>query len=186
MEEFIRVKLRGTNERVTLYEISGIQPAALARDCALQSADPSTQRYAGKTWTAVLNEDELPAAGRKLVEMEAFDLMVIRSGENVFAFNNACPHLHFPVGDSDVTEEGVLICKWHQSCFDLFTGGIKSWCPGLEPDGTMKDVRHPQLHHDGVIRDVRLKLFGNVSKNRTPLTVFPARVNEGKIWVALE
>ena len=95
MEDFIRIKLRGTNERVTLYEISGIQPAALARDCALQSADPSTQRYAGKTWTAVLNEDELPAAGRKLVEMEAFDLMVIRSGENVFAFNNACPHLHF-------------------------------------------------------------------------------------------
>src|SRR5271166_1476859 len=98
---------------------------------------------------------------------------------NVFAFNNACPHLHFPFGDSDVTEEGVLICKWHQSCFDLFTGGIKSWCPGLEPDGTMKDVRHPELHPDGVIRDVRLKLFGNVSKNRTPLTVFPARVNEG-------
>jgi class 3 adenylate cyclase/nitrite reductase/ring-hydroxylating ferredoxin subunit len=186
MEDFIRVKLRGTSERVTLYEISGIRPAALARDCALRSADPSTQRYAGKTWTAVLNEDELPAAGRKLVEMEAFDLVVIRSGEYVFAFNNACPHLHYPFADSDVTEEGVLICKWHQSCFDLFTGAIKSWCPGLEPDGTLKDVRHPALHPDGVIRDVRLKLFGNVSKNRTPLAVFPARVNEGKIWVAFE
>jgi len=71
----------------------------------------------------VLNEDELPAAGRKLVEMEAFDLMV------VFAFNNACPHLRFPLGDSGVTEEGVLICKWHQSWFDLFAGGRtrKNW-----------------------------------------------------------
>ena len=29
-------------------------------------------------------------------------------------------------------------------------------------------------------------LEANVSKNRTPLTVFPARVNERKIWVALE
>jgi class 3 adenylate cyclase/nitrite reductase/ring-hydroxylating ferredoxin subunit len=186
MEDFIRVKLRGTQERVSLYEISGIQPAALARDRALGSADPSKQRYGGKTWTAVLNEDDLPATGRKTVELEAFDLLVIRSGENVFALNNACPHLHFPLGDSDVTEDGVLVCPWHQSCFDLFTGGIKSWCPGLEPDGTMKDVRHPLLQPDGVIRDVRLKLFGNVSKNRTPLTVFPARVNEGKIWVALE
>ncbi len=29
----------------------------------------SKQRHAGKVWTAVLNEDELPAAGRRLVEI---------------------------------------------------------------------------------------------------------------------
>ena len=172
MDDFIRVKLRGTQERVSLYEISGIQPAALARDAAMKSSDPSKQRHAGKTWTAVLSEHELPAAGRKLVEMEAFDLLLIRSGENIFAFNNACPHLHFPLRDSDVTEEGVLVCKWHQSCFDLFTGDIKAWCPGLDADGTPKNAQ--------------LKPLGNLSKNRTPLTVFPARVDEGKIWVALE
>lgn len=172
MEDFIRVKLRGTQDRVSLYEISGIQPAALARDLSLKSVDPSKQRYAGKNWTAVLKEDELPPASRKLVEMEAFDLLVIRIGENVFAFNNACPHLRLPLRDSDVTEEGVLVCKWHQSCFDVLTGDIKAWCPGLDPDGTTKNVE--------------LKIMGNISKNRTPLTVFPARVNDGKIWVALE
>jgi class 3 adenylate cyclase/nitrite reductase/ring-hydroxylating ferredoxin subunit len=172
MDDFIRVKLRGTQERVSLYEISGVQPAALARDAAMKSSDPSKQRHAGKTWTAVLSEDELPAVGRKLVEMEAFDLLLIRSGENIFAFNNARPHLHFPLGESDVTEEGVLVCKWHQSCFDLFTGDIKAWCSGLDPDGTTKNAQ--------------LKPLGNLSKNRTPLTVFPARVDEGKIWVALE
>ena len=172
MDDFIRVKLRGTQERVSLYEISGIGPEALARDGALISADPSKQRHAGRTWTAVLNEDELPAGGRKLVEMEAFDLLVIRSGENVFALNNACPHLRFPLVDSDVTEEGLLVCKWHQSCFDMFTGDIKAWCPGLDPDGTTKDLR--------------LKPLGNVSKNQTSLVIFPARVEEGKIWVALE
>ena len=172
MDDFIRVKLRGTHERVSLYEISGIQPAALARDAALGSNDTSKQRHAGKTWTAVLREDELPAAGRKLLEMEAFDLLLVRSGDYIFAFNNACPHLRFPLGDSDVTEEGVLVCKWHQSCFDLFTGDIKAWCSGLDPDGTTKS---PQL-----------KPMGNLSKNRTPLTVFPARVDAGKIWVALE
>ena len=172
MDDFIRVKLRGTQERVSLYEISGIGPVALARDGALISADPSKQRHAGRTWTAVLNEDELPAGGRKLVEMEAFDLLVIRSGENVFALNNACPHLRFPLVDSDVTEEGLLVCKWHQSCFDMFTGDIKAWCPGLDPDGTTKDLR--------------LKPLGNVSKNQTSLVIFPARVEEGKIWVALE
>ena len=53
---------------MSLYEISGIQPAALARDAAMKISDPSKQRHAGKTWTAVLSEDELPAASRKLVE----------------------------------------------------------------------------------------------------------------------
>jgi hypothetical protein len=77
---------------MSLHEISGIQPAALARDRARGSPDPSKQRYAGKTWTAVLNEHELPADGRKLVEMKAFDLLLIRAGENIFALNNACPH----------------------------------------------------------------------------------------------
>ncbi len=172
MEDFIRVKLPGTQERMSLHEITGIQPAALARDRARGSADPSKQRYAGKTWTAVLNEDELPADGRKLVEMEAFDLLVIRAGENIFALNNACPHLRFPLKDSDVTEEGVLVCKWHQSCFDLFTGGIKAWCPGLDPDGTSKIPL--------------MKPLGNLGKNRTPLGVFPVRVSDGRIWAALE
>jgi class 3 adenylate cyclase len=46
MEDFIGVKLRGRNERVTLYEISGIQPAALARDCAAErrSLDAALRR----------------------------------------------------------------------------------------------------------------------------------------------
>jgi class 3 adenylate cyclase/nitrite reductase/ring-hydroxylating ferredoxin subunit len=172
MEDFVRVKLPGTNERMTLYEISGIESAALARDEALTRHDPGKQRYGGRTWTAVLNDDELPAGGRKLIEMEAFDLLVIRSGGNVLALNNACPHLHLPLKDSEVTEDCVLVCPWHQSCFDLVTGEIKAWCPGLDPDGTPKDPY--------------LKAVGNISKNREPAKVFPARVSDGKIWVALE
>jgi class 3 adenylate cyclase/nitrite reductase/ring-hydroxylating ferredoxin subunit len=172
MEDFIRVKLRGTQERVSLYEISGVEPAAVARDRGLQSTDPSKQRFAGRTWTAVLDEREVPVGGRKLVEREAFDLLVLRSGENIFACNNACPHLRLPLRDSEVTEEGVLVCKWHQSCFDLLTGEIKAWCPGLNADGTSKDPY--------------FKPLGNISKNRAPLSVFPARLDKGKIWVALE
>ena len=66
----------------------------------------------------------------------------------------------------------MLVCKWHQSCFDLFTGGIKAWCPGLDPDGTSKIPL--------------MKPMGNLGKNRTPLGVFPVRVSDGRIWAALE
>jgi hypothetical protein len=68
---------------------SGIQPAALGRDRDLRRADPTKRRYAGKTWTAVLNEDDLPAGCRKLVEMEAFDLLVILNGASCKIIWNA-------------------------------------------------------------------------------------------------
>jgi hypothetical protein len=58
------------------------------------------------------------------------------------------------------------------TCFDLFTGDIKAWCPGLDADGSAKDPY--------------FKPLGNISKNRAPLTVFPARLDQGKIWVVLE
>jgi class 3 adenylate cyclase/nitrite reductase/ring-hydroxylating ferredoxin subunit len=172
MEDFIRVKLPGTQERMSLHEISGIKPEALERDRAETSADSSSQRYAGKTWTAIMDAADLPADGRRLIELAAFDVLVIRSGETIFALNNACPHLRFPLTDSDVTDDGLLVCKWHQSCFDLLTGEIRAWCPGLDPDGTLKAPV--------------LKPLGNVSKNRAPLAVFPVRVSDGKIWAALE
>ena|SRR5215475_312853 len=101
---------------------------------------------------------------------EAFDLLLIRAGEKLFAINNACPHLRLPLIGSDLTEDSILVCKFHQSCFDMLTGDIKVWCPGLDPDGS---ANHPML-----------KPLGNISKNRTPLTVFPVRVDEGRVWVA--
>lgn len=170
--DFIRVLLPGTQERMSLHEISGIRPEALARDRLGESAEPSKQRHGGKIWTAVLDEADLPVQGRKLVELEAFDLLLVRNGETVFALNNACPHLRFPLHESDVTDDGLLVCKWHQSCFDLLTGEIKAWCPGLDPDGTLKAPL--------------LKQLGNVSKNRAPLTLFPARISDGKVWAALD
>ena len=66
----------------------------------------------------------------------------------------------------------MLVCKWHQSCFDLLTGEIRAWCPGLDPDGT---IVVPQL-----------KVLGDVSKNLTALTIFPVRVSAKTIWVALD
>jgi len=53
-----------------------------------------------------------------------------------------------------------------------FTGDIKAWCPGLDPDGTAKIPL--------------MKPMGNLGKNRTPLGVFPVRVSDGRIWAALE
>ncbi|MEE8275563.1 MAG: adenylate/guanylate cyclase domain-containing protein [Alphaproteobacteria bacterium] len=168
MDDFVRVKLRGTSERKTLYEISGVDASSLAP--AAGSADDTRQRFAGLDWVRVLGEAELPAGGRKVVEMDQMDLLVIHENGTLYAMNNACPHLNLPLNDSRVTEDGGIVCRWHESCFDLATGEIRRWCDGLQADGTPKGMEQ----------------LGNISKNRRPLSIFPARLADGAVWVALD
>ncbi|MFQ5961507.1 MAG: Rieske 2Fe-2S domain-containing protein, partial [Candidatus Methylomirabilales bacterium] len=169
MDDFVRVKLRGTAERKTLYEISGVDSSALPAQHDLDTrTDEVRQHLAGLEWTRVLSEGDLPVGGHRVVERQEFDLLLIRTKKNVYACNNACPHLHLPLKESKVVDEAI-VCRWHESRFDLATGEIKHWCAALEPDGTSKEMEY----------------LGNISKNRHPLNVFPVRVAEGHIWVAL-
>lgn len=170
MEDFVRVKLRGTTERKSLYEISAVDPAALPDRAAANGDEEVRQRFAGLDWVRVLPEAELAIGERKVVERPDFDLLLIRGENAVHACNNACPHLKLPLNDSEVTEDGGIICRWHQSCFDLATGEIRSWANALEADGTSKVMPH----------------LGNISKNKEPLAIFPARIADGQIWVALD
>ena len=152
-------QLRGTSERKTLYEVSGLEAAAL-QGIADQTAGPeTTQRFAGLDWVSVLPESELPAGARKVVERNEFDLLLIRTASTVYATNNACPHLNLPLNDSEVTSDGVIVCRWHESNFDLETGEIRRWCTKLQEDGTSKGM----------------EALGNISKNQRSMTMFPAR-----------
>ena len=127
-------------------------------------------RYAGLDWVRVLNEAELPVGTRKVVELEEFYLLLIRTADRLHAINNACPHLRLPLNDSEVGDDGSITCRWHESCFDLETGEIRKWTVALAADG----------------RSVGQEYLGDVSKNRQSLSIFPVRVSEGSIWVSLE
>ncbi len=127
-------------------------------------------RYAGLDWLRVLPEAELPAGERRIIERNDFDLLLIRTNRAIYAINNACPHLHLPLKDSELIEPDVIVCRWHESRFDLKTGEVRAWCALLNADGTAKGF----------------EFVGNVSKNRSPLRSFPARIAEGSIWVALD
>ena len=84
--------------------------------------------------------------------------------------SNACPHLRLPLSDSTVTDDETIVCRWHESRFDLNSGEILDWCPALADDGTPKGMEH----------------LGNVSKNRTPMSPLPVRAHDGHIWVAID
>ncbi len=168
--DFLRVALRGTGERRSLYEIVGLTPAGAALVAPGREEDGTRERYAGREWIRVLPEDTLPVGGQKVVSLDQLDLLLIRTEWRIHAVNNACPHLRLPLVESTVTEHDRIICRWHESCFDLTSGEIVEWCPALEPDGSPRGMAE----------------LGDVSKNRTPMEPFPIRVHNGHIWVSLD
>ena len=182
--DFVRIRLRGTSERITLHEIRRLSAEA---DAELNAKERrQTLVYAGKNWVRVFAEDELEIGERKILDFEDYDVVVVRGADAYYAFNNACPHLHLPLyerrvlpeGDalqlphtaSTITEDRGLVCRWHQSCFDLQTGDVREWATKLREDGTSPGQEY----------------LGDISKNRTKLTVYACRVDDGHLWIALE
>jgi class 3 adenylate cyclase/nitrite reductase/ring-hydroxylating ferredoxin subunit len=180
MTDFVRVRLRGTSDRMTLYEIARLRPETERRlnDIAVRE----TVQLAGRTWHKAVPIGSLVDGDHRVLEFPKLYAVVIKKDERIFAFNNACPHLKLPFfessanagGDrrppSNVGDTGVIKCRWHESCFDLATGEIVSWCGALNEDGTSSGF----------------EILGDISKNRAPLSLIPWREEAGYIWLALE
>jgi class 3 adenylate cyclase/nitrite reductase/ring-hydroxylating ferredoxin subunit len=183
MLDFVRTRLRGTSERITLYEIERLRPEV---EAALnERALHETERYAGREWLRAFPEDELAVGERRILELDRCDVVVYRGPNGYVAFNNACPHVRLPFYDrtppkaehaalmpprqSVVSDDLGIHCRWHGSCYDLQTGEIRAWCPLLNPDGTSPGW----------------EFLGDVSKNVAPLEVFPCRIAAGQLWISL-
>ena len=65
--------------------------------------------------------EELKAAGMIVVRGARCPLLVVYDHGNVFALDNRCPHLGFPLHRGSV-EDGILTCHWHHARFDLASG----------------------------------------------------------------
>jgi nitrite reductase/ring-hydroxylating ferredoxin subunit len=71
--------------------------------------------------------------------------------------------------DSQLTDDLGLVCRWHETCFDIQTGAVRAWTPTLQTDGTSPGW----------------EFIGDISKNRTPIAPLPCLVRDGALWVAL-
>jgi nitrite reductase/ring-hydroxylating ferredoxin subunit len=65
--------------------------------------------------------EELKAKGQLVVRGPHRPILVIYAHERVFAFDNRCPHMGFPL-DRGSVEDGILTCHWHHARFDLASG----------------------------------------------------------------
>ncbi len=65
--------------------------------------------------------DELKAKGRLVLHGGHRPILVIYDRGRVFALDNRCPHMGFPLEPGSV-EDGILTCHWHHARFDLESG----------------------------------------------------------------
>jgi nitrite reductase/ring-hydroxylating ferredoxin subunit len=65
--------------------------------------------------------EELKAKGRLVVHGSHRPILVVHDRGRVFALDNRCPHMGFPLERGSV-DDGILTCHWHHARFDLQSG----------------------------------------------------------------
>jgi NADPH-dependent 2,4-dienoyl-CoA reductase/sulfur reductase-like enzyme/nitrite reductase/ring-hydroxylating ferredoxin subunit len=103
---------------------------AAEEDMADQQAPPAgpdlsegiaPSEFAGETLLGHVGDDEV---------------LLVRSGSEIFAIGAHCSHYHGPLAEGLVTGEGIR-CPWHHACFDLRTGEATR-APALSPVAVWK------------------------------------------------
>src|SRR6266852_7568632 len=94
---------------------------------------------------------ELRAAGRLVVHLDRHTLCLFADGDEVYAVDNRCPHMGFPLHRGTICD-GILTCHWHHARFDLRTGGtfdqwadeLRRFPVELDGDDVLVDLNPPE------------------------------------------
>lgn len=100
--------------------------------------------------------DEIdPDIGKEVSAMvagERIDIALFRSGDDVRAYLNICPHqgraLNWAPDRFLLGDDGNLVCPHHGACFDISTGEcIAGPCKGASLSVFDVEVRHGEVLH---------------------------------------
>src|SRR4051812_28704660 len=112
---------------------------------------------------------ELKATGRLVLHGRHSPILVVYDGGPVFALDNRCPHMGFPL-DRGSVEDGILTCHWHHARFDLASGcTFDLWaddvptCPVEVRDGEV--WIKPSFSHGDASRHWRGRLDDGLAHN---------------------
>lgn len=64
---------------------------------------------------------EIPDDGIIAVNVSGQSIALAKSEGKIFAVDNRCPHMGYPLNRGSV-HDGILICHWHHAMFDLASG----------------------------------------------------------------
>ena len=65
---------------------------------------------------------DVQAAGVLVKQVEGHAIALFDHGGQIYAIDNRCPHMGFPLHKGSVSD-CILTCHWHHARFDLTTGG---------------------------------------------------------------
>lgn len=66
--------------------------------------------------------DEIDPETAATVEVDGREVCIVHTNGQFYALQNDCTHAGFPMGEGDVTGEGLLECPGHGSTFNIETG----------------------------------------------------------------
>lgn len=72
-------------------------------------------------YVPVCDRSELESEGRTVVSADGRPVAIFLHEQEVYAVDNRCPHMGFPLVRGTV-EEGILTCHWHHARFELGEG----------------------------------------------------------------
>jgi nitrite reductase/ring-hydroxylating ferredoxin subunit len=105
-------------------------------------------------------------------------IAVFADGGNVYAVDNRCPHMGFPLHRGSICD-GILTCHWHHARFDLASGGtfdpfaddVRTYDTVIEdgvvyvdpqPKATDQEQRWKARLHDGLEQNLSLVMVKSV------------------------
>ena len=132
VRNFVRLKLRGSSNLITLHEVSSIDSNSLIDHSVVQEKEID-----GDLWIRTLPISELDKGEKKKFEYDGKEILLINQ-DGLFAIENICPHMNLPLEIGQITEEGTILCPYHNSEFCFRSGEVRKWV-GLQPDEAKKD-----------------------------------------------
>ncbi len=127
---------------------------------------------------AASTEDIEAAGGCLPVTVEQHAIAIFIYDSKIYAVDNRCPHMGFPLNQGTV-KDGILTCHWHHARFDLMNGGtFDQWAGDVtsfpvqirEGKEVWLDIaasresesRHHQMLYNGLKRNIHLIIAKSV------------------------
>ena len=98
------------------------------------------------SFVSVARFKDLQGKGSITVHPNGKTLVLFLYGDKVYALDNRCPHMGFPL-DKGSVEDGILSCHWHHARFDLASGGaFDLWADDI--DSFPVELRDGEIYVD--------------------------------------
>jgi len=127
VDNYLRLKLRGSSNLITLYEVNSIK-----NDILKDYSDTAHKLINGEKWSRTLPSIELKYGEKKKYQSNNEEIILIRK-EGIYALNNICPHMNLPLDLGQLTEKETILCPFHNSEFSYKTGDVMMWV-GSNPE----------------------------------------------------